>query len=274
MAEIINNNAESKYKIGSSSVVNTVTSNTLGVTFENTTGLTLTKTANPTTFLPGEIIDYTVTITNNSGNWLSGVRIIDNLGGGNLAYVIGSGSLTVGSLTYPVTPVATNPLTFTLQELNVGQSMTLKYKGQVIFNLPGSVTSITNTVNGIGYKTSGTVTGSTSSTIQKKTNPGLGLVKSANQVSVTPNQSFSYFLTLTNGGSEVININNITDDLPNNYTLTSVKLKIGSNPETTLTSSQYTLGGGNLLTIPSGSGPVITVPAGGTTLVTLTGYFS
>lgn len=274
MAEIINNNAESKYTVGSSSVVNTITSNTLPINFENTTGLTLTKSANPTTFLPGEIIDYTVTITNNSGSWLSGVRIIDNLGGGNLAYVVGSGSLTVGSLTYPVTPVATSPLTFTLQELNVGQSMTLKYKGQVIFNLPGSVTSITNNVNGIGYTSTGTVTGNTSSTIQKKTNPGLGLVKSANQVSVAPNQSFSYFLTLTNGGSEVIHINSITDDLPNNYHLTSVKLKIGSSPETTLTSSQYTLGSGNLLTIPSSSGPTITVPAGETTLVTLIGYFS
>lgn len=273
MAEI-NNSAESKFTVGSSSTVNTVVSNTLPIDFINNTGLTLTKTANPTTFLPGEIIDYTVTITNNSSNWLSGVRIIDNLGGGNLAYVVGSGTLTVGSLTYPVTPVATNPLTFTLQQLNVGQSMTLKYKGQVIFNLPSSVTSITNSVNGIGYTSTGTITGSTSSTIQKKTNPELGFVKSASVVSVTPNQSFNYYLALTNGGLEVININSITDDLPNNFTLTSVKLKIGSNPETTLTSSQYTLGSGNLLTIPSGSGPTITVPAGGTTLVTLTGYFS
>ena len=128
--------------------------------------LSISKTSNTSTFSVGQIITYTVTITNTSDFNLDGVRIIDDVGGMKTAYVVGSGKLTYGSNTYPVWPIATNPLTFTLQELGSGESMTLEYKCQVIFNLPSSVSSITNTVNGIGYL-SGTITGSDTNTITK-----------------------------------------------------------------------------------------------------------
>jgi len=128
--------------------------------------LSISKTSSSSTFSVGEIITYTIQITNSSDSNLSGVRIIDDLGGMKTAYVIGSGKLTYGSNTYPVWPIATNPLTFTLQELGVGESMTLVYKCQVIFNLPSSVSSITNTIQGIGYL-SGTITGSDSNTITR-----------------------------------------------------------------------------------------------------------
>lgn len=129
-------------------------------------GLTITKTSSSPTFSVGEIITYTIQISNTSDINLSGVRIIDDLGGMKTAYVVGSGKLTYGSNTYPVWPIATSPLTFTLQELGSGESMTLEYKCQVIFNLPSYINSITNTVQGIGYLT-GTITGSASSTITR-----------------------------------------------------------------------------------------------------------
>ena len=129
-------------------------------------GLSITKSSSSSTFSVGEIITYTIQITNTSEFNLDGVRIIDDLGGMKTAYVIGSGKLTYGTNTYPVWPIATSPLTFTLQELGSGESMTLTYKCQVIFNLPSSVNSITNTAQGIGYL-SGTITGSDSATITR-----------------------------------------------------------------------------------------------------------
>ena len=128
-------------------------------------GLSISKVSNKSTFSVGEIITYTVTITNTSPFNLDGVRIIDDLGGMNTAYVVGSGNLTYGTNTYPVWPIKTSPLTFTLQELGSGQTMTLVYNCQVIFDLPCSVTSITNTVKGIGYISSGTISGNDSNTI-------------------------------------------------------------------------------------------------------------
>ena len=270
----INNSASTAYNFSGSGEILTATSNTLPINFNNSNGLSLTKTANPTTFIAGEIITYTIQITNTSNNYLNGVRIIDNIGGGNLAYVIGSAKLTIGSNTYAVTPVATTPLTFTLQQLPVGGTMTLTYKCQVIFNLPSSVQLITNNVEGIGYTATSTVRGFANCTIEKKTDVEFSITKSANVTNVSPNETFNYYLTLTNGTNTPVTISNITDNLPSNFNLVSVSLKIADGPNNQLNSSDYTLSGTNFLTIPSFSGPIITVPAQSSTVVTLTGYFN
>lgn len=274
MPNTINNQAQTTYQFSGSSDTNTVVSNENSIVLEDPQGLDIVKTANPSTFLAGDIISYNVRITNNTSTFLTGVRIIDDLGGGNLAYVVGSGSLNTLSTTYPVSPVATNPLTFTLQELNPGQSMTLSYRSQVIFNLPGTVSSITNNVRGIGYTSTGTVEGFASSTIQKKNSVGMSITKSSSVTDVLPNEPFSYFITLNNNGSVSSSILNVTDQLPTNFVLTGVTLRIGSNSPITLSPSDYTLSSGNEIVIPSSSGPSITIPAGSIGVITLTGYFS
>ena len=272
MAEIINNSASTVYTING--VTNTANSNVLPVSYESNSGLVLTKTSNTDTFSVGEIINYEIIIKNASSSYLNGVRIIDDLGGGNLAYVLSSANLTVGGLTYPVTPISTNPLTFTLQQLGVGETMKLSYSAQVIFNLPPSVSLITNSVTGIGYPYSGTIKGYTSNTIQKKTDVDFTFTKSSNVTEVGSNQNFSYFLTLENNTSSPATISSITDNLPSNYNLTSVSLKIGSGPEIVLSGTDYLISLSNVLTIPSSSGPFISVPSNGTSVITLTGYFS
>ncbi len=274
MASTIINEATTTYQFTGSSEVQTATSNENSIVLEDSQGLTITKTATPSEFVAGDIISYTVTITNSSASYLTGVRIIDDLGGGNLAYVTGSGSLNTGSQVYPVSPVATSPLTFTLQQLNVGGTLTLTYRCQVIFNLPSSVSSITNNVRGIGYTSSGTVNGTASATIQKKNSVSMAITKTASVTEVYPNQSFNYFITLSNNSSSNAVAQTTIDQLPTNFVLTGVSLKIGSGAATTLSSSDYTLTSGNLLTIPSLTGPVVSVPANGETLITLTGYFS
>jgi len=270
----ISNSAEATYTLVGEDVPETVTSNEVVVNFTAGGSISLTKTASPTTFRAGDIITYTINITNTGSTNFNGVRIIDNLGNNNLAYVIGSGSLTFGSLTYPVTPVATNPLTFTLQELESGQSMTLTYKSQVIFNLSPSVTSITNSVQGIGYTDDGTVTNTTSSTITKKNSSSLEIVKSASATDVNPQMSFSYFITLTNNNTALARVSNITDQLPANFNLVGVKLKIGDGADTAIPAGGYTVSASNLFTIPSATGPTITVPENGQTVLTLYGFFS
>lgn len=168
MSETINNSASTSYHFGDPTTVFSATSNVLPINYESSTGLNLTKTSNTDTFSIGDILTYTITITNSSGSYLNGVRIIDDIGGGNLAYVLSSASLTYNGQSYPVTPVATSPLTFTLQQLPSGATMTLTYRSQVVFNLPPTVSLITNTVRGIGYTSTGTINGFASNTIKKK----------------------------------------------------------------------------------------------------------
>lgn len=272
MSETINNNASVIYSLDGTTS-NLANSNVLPLNFETSQGLTITKTSNVNTFSAGSIITYRVTITNNSAYYLTGVRIIDNLAGGNLAYVLSSASLSFNGQSYPVTPVSTNPLTFTLQQLAIGQTMTLTYRCQVIFNLPSTVSLITNSVQGIGYTSSGTITSYANNTIQKKNSVEFSLTKTSNVTNVRPNQVFNYYLTLTNNTLAVATISALTDQLPSNFKIVSVKLKIGTAPETTLDITDYTLSVSNILQIPSSTGPAVIVPANGTTVATITGYF-
>lgn len=274
MATQINNSASTTYTIVGDSNSNTITSNTLSINLEENSGMTLSKTVSPTNFAVGSIITYTLTITNSGSSYYNGVRIIDNLGGNRLAYVIGSARLTTSSTSYAVTPIATNPLTFTLQQLAVGETMTLTYKAQVVFNLPSSVNSITNSVEGIGYTASGTQVGFASSTITRGQTSTVDIVKSASATDVVSNQNFVYYITISNAGSTEASVANITDNLPSNFVVTSVTLKIGSGAETTLSSSDYTLSGSNTLIIPSSSGPTVTVPASSSTIVGISGHFA
>ena len=274
MTQTINNSASTNYSFPGSPTDLQSVSNTFPINLLVSTGLTLSKTSSPSTFTAGSIITYTITITNNSGQFLSGVRIIDDLGSGNLACVLGSASLS-STTTYPVTPVSTNPLTFTLQQLGAGATMTLTYKCQVIFNLPSSVNTITNSVRGIGYTSTGTVNGYDFNTITRNGSlSNLSITKSSSVSSVIPGQTFSYYLTLRNSTSSTVDISNITDSLPTNFVLTSVYVQVGSGSTTELLATDYTLSPSNLLTINTVSGSAITVPSNGTTIVTLNGYFS
>lgn len=273
MAQTINNSASTVYNFNGGNL-ETATSNVLPINLQSSNGLVITKTANPSTFSVGDIITYTITITNSSNSYLNGVRVIDNLGNGYLAYVLSSGSLSIGTNTYPVNPISTNPLTFTLQQLSVGGTMTLTYKAQVIFNLPTTVSMITNTVQGIGYTASGTITGFANNTIEKKTANAFSITKTSNMTDVMTNQSFNYFVTLKNNTDSNVNISSITDDLPNNYVLTSASLKVGTNNPVTLFATDYTIDSSNILTVTRINGLEISVPANRTTILTLTGYFN
>jgi len=274
MATTIFNQGSSTYQFEGTSETLTTSSNENQITLENGSGLVVSKTANPTTFVAGDIITYTIQITNNTGQFLNGVRVIDSLANSNLAYVLGSANLTVGTLTYPVAPVATSPLTFTLQQLNVGQSMTLTYDAQVIFNLPPSFQTLTNSVEAIGYTATGTVQGFDNNTIQKKTNGDVSITKSASDTNVFPLQVFDYYLTFSNNTSSNVVNAIISDQLPSNFVLESVFARINQNPVVELSLSDYSVTGTNLLEISSILGGSINVPASSSILFTLRGYLT
>ncbi len=272
MPSEINNSATTTYQFVGSSTTETVTSNVNQITLEDVSGLVVSKTSSPTTFSAGDIITYTVRITNNTGTFLTGVRIIDDLGGGNLAYVSGSASLS-STTTYPVSPSQTSPLTFALQQLNNGQSMTLTYKAQVVFDLPVSFSTITNSVRAIGYTSTGTVNGSASSRINRRGVSGLSIRKTASETEVLPRENFTYYITLTNGSDNAVADSTTTDQLPPNFVISSVELKIGTSDYQTLVATDYVVSNNNLFTIPSISGPIVTVPANGETVIAINGYF-
>ena len=273
MSTTITNEATTTYQYVGSGSTETVTSNTNSIVLEDASGLTITKSPSATTFVPGDIITYTVAITNNTGSYLTGVRIIDNLGVGNLAYVSGSATVSTLSTTYPVTPVSTSPLGFALQQLNVGQSMTLTYRAQVIFNLSSSVSLITNSIQGIGYTADSTISGYANSTISRVSGTNVTSRKTSSVSEVYPRQILSYYITLSNNNSQsTANVISIVDELPTNFVITNLTIKEGASNAVVLSSGDYSLIS-NVLTVTSVNGSVITIPAGLQTVLTVSGYF-
>ena len=270
----ITNEASATYQFSGSRDVLAVSSNTTNINLEDSSGLIISKTASPTTFSNGDIITYTVTITNNSSSYLNGVRIIDNLGGENrLAYVLGSGSLSTSTETYPVSPIATEPLTFTLQQLAVGQTMTLTYQSQVFFNLPQTVQTITNTVQGIGYTATGTIQGFDSSLISRNSTIPIQMSKTSNLSSVSKYQVFNYTISLENTASILATNVSIFDELPSNFVVTQLTLQIGQGSPIVLSGTDYSISSTNVLNVYSVGGATITIPADGVSILTIYGYF-
>lgn len=110
--------------------------------------------------------------------------------------------------------------------------------------------------------------------LKKKTESSFTLTKSSSLTDVTKNQSFNYYITLTNNTSSIATVTSITDQLPSNFSPTSGTVKIGSNSPVTLLSSDYTLSSGNTLVVSSLNGDSITVPANSSTILTITGSFN
>ncbi|MBQ7466886.1 MAG: DUF11 domain-containing protein [Clostridia bacterium] len=279
MAEIMNN-ATVNFTFSGSSEEFSETSNTTTVTLNNGGNLSITKTAQQDTYVPGGTVTYIVTITNNGPYWFSGVRLTDDLSGnGYLTYVNGSALLYINGQALSPQIASTSPLVFTLSPLSVGESMVLTYTCRVPLNIAPNVDSITNTASGIGYTFDSTAEDSDSVTITRSESANLSINKTSSESNVNVGQTFSYFITLTNSGNSVANVSSIVDDFPSNFQISSVSLKIGSGPNNLLNSSDYTISPSNVLTVPSATGPSITVPAvsggtNGTTVLTITGNFT
>lgn len=269
------NEATVNYTFSGSSEPRTDTSNVSTIELRAENGISVTKTSQSTEFVPGGIVNYVVTITNTGTSWFSGVRITDDLSGqGYLTYVPGSALLFINNQSLAPEIASTNPLVFTLSPLTSGQTMILSYTCRIPTNIPANVNSITNTVTGIGYTYNSTVEDTSSHTLTRSSISEVNITKAASKTSVAPGEIFDYTLTLTNQGTTLANVSSVVDDLPPNFTISSVKLKIGSGATTTLASGDYTLDAGNKFTLPSGTGPAITVPGSGTTVVTITGSLS
>ena len=275
MAENIMNEATISYVFSGSTEARTDTSNVTNVTLRDANGISITKTSGSTTFVPGGTITYVVTITNTGTSWFSGVRITDNLSGnGYLTYVPDSAVLFINSQYLAPEIASTSPLVFTLSPLSVGQTMVLTYTCRVPNTIPATVESITNTVEGIGYTFNSTATDTSSHTVTRSSVSEVNITKTASAESVAPGELFSYTLTLTNQGTTLANVTSVVDDLPEQFTISSIRLRIGTGATTTLSTSDYVLDSNNRLTIPSSTGPSITVPGSGSTVITITGTLS
>ena len=281
MATEVNNQATVNYTFSGSPETRSEQSNVSTVSVLDQSALSILKYSSNTSFTPGGTITYYIEIENTGSLYFSGVRINDDLGGTPhyLTYINGSATLYINGQVLQAQVASTNPLVFTLSPLPAGEKMVLSYMVNVASNIPSAVTTITNTAEGIGYTYNSQVTDYSTYEINRISGAQLSITKTASAESVSLGQVYSYNITMENAGTATANVSSITDNLPSNFNIVSVQLRIGNGAINNLTSTDYTVSPTNEFTLPSSTGPTITVPpasssGNGKTVVTINGYLS
>lgn len=226
-----------------------------------------------TTYIPGENHGYILRIENSGTTTLENVTLTDDLSvNTNLEYVEGSASFSYNNSPWAsIIPTSITPLTFDVGTLEPGDVYEVVFLATTTSN--NEVNTITNTATVTGTNNQETVSSEASSTITSESFARIEIVKSQSTSTPSIGEDFFYTLSLTNSGNIDATDILITDNLPNEFDLTSVELT-QNGITTTLSPTDYTYEN-NILTIPSDTSSLnITIPAGESIFVTINGTFT
>ena len=174
-----------------------------------TPGLRIIKTADASTAVPGQVIGYTITITNTGQTPYSGATVMDSFAQmADDAVYNGNATTTSGSLSFS-SPV----LTWT-GDLAVGASAVITYT--VTVNNPDTGDKLViNTVSSTDPGSTcppGATTTACRVTVSVLT-PALTITKTASTTTATPGSTVSYTITVTNTGQVPYSGASVTDPL-------------------------------------------------------------
>lgn len=286
MATQINNVASATYGYGRDSQASAV-SNIATTSLIEDYAISGTKTPLKQEFRPGENITYQIYVRNDGTEPLYNVTISDDLGGvgSPLSYILGTASLNIDGSNSPIIPTSVNPLTFVLPSpFDAGSQATVTFIMRVSAGLDSTVESITNTASVTANEGSASgavisITPALTSTITLEDFALLTINKAVSADEISPNEIFSYTISLENTGNLDANGVVVTDVLPSGFTVNSITA-LTNGVITTYNAGEYSVDvTTNTLTLPVGAGPEITVPAAtstetGLTVITVTGSIS
>ena len=279
MATTVTNQASVTFDYAGATESITNDSNVVSAIINDEYSLTIELTSSSTNYRPGETITYFVSITNVGSAGLSNIKISDDMAGGIINYISGTGQMIYNNVITSLTATTTNPLEFTLPiTLPAGDTVIVTYNTTVDNVMSTKSTQIVNTVTVTAAAGSATVSATDSLTLTIEDYANVIIEKSQNRNNLNVNDTLIYTLTLTNTGNlDATNVV-ITDQLPEEFNITSI---VSNNDGITHTYSpdEYTLSSSNELTLPNGSGTPIVVPAddgtgNNVTTVTITGMLN
>ena len=174
--------------------------------------VTATKTAIEGSYAPGELVTYAVTLRNTGRTALTGLTIIDDLGGFEfegetvypLTYEDGSATLFIDGVPQPnPTVTAGPPLVISGLTIPAGGDLVLVYQARAnaLADPSGEGTIVnTVTVTGNGITTPITAT----ETVNAATGPSLTITKSISPSQVVDNDRVTYTFVIRNSGNEAV----------------------------------------------------------------------
>ena len=268
MAKIISNQATATYSVEGSSERRNVQSNIASTTLLDAYGLEVSKQSLQQTFSNGENVTYTIRVTNKGYRNLNNFTITDDLATpsqeGALSYLPFTARLSINGDFIVLTPTSLSPLTFSVANtLLSNETFTITYVAVVGQSLPTSVLELTNTATvtarsaaDLGDATQ--YSASDTATIYRNNQANLSITKQVSKPTIRNSDSYEYILTITNNGlTEASNVV-ITDNLPEGFAVSGIRVE-NEDFVHDYEESEYVIDGANLLTLPSESGTAINV---------------
>ncbi|QBB69777.1 DUF11 domain-containing protein [Pseudolysobacter antarcticus] len=228
--------------------------------------LVVTKVASPVnTYVPGQSLNYTITVTNNGPSDLSGVTVSD-LVPASVAVSAWSCSVSSGSADCDTTAAgtgasgSTNTITLPNVFLASGASLSIAVTGTVPLSATGSIiNSVTATPPAGTTCTTAPCTKTTTVTNTNGGTPVLSIVKTATPSTFAIGQTGTYSLQVSNTGTtSTAGTITVSDTLPAGITTTATpsgtNWSCGASTTTQVTCTTTTV------LLPGGNAPVINVP--------------
>lgn len=248
-----------------------VSSNITGTEFDVTYGLAVSHGASPETYAVGDTIRYAVVLENTGSGSLVLPTVTVDLGGGALDYVVGSADAFLyvgGDVTeYPFTVSAGSVIFSFSDPIPAGGIVFLVYDATVNASAGTTIVSTATGSANEGVATGPVISDSDTATI---TAAPVSIVKIA-PASVGVGDTIGYQFVITNNTAAPITFDQLTDQLPEQFSLTAVTLTAGGTTTLLTEGSDYTLVGGLLTVDPA---QVLSLAAGETVTVTVTGVIT
>jgi len=251
-----------------SSVVTNTTSTVLTVSY----GLEVSHSAYPETFGNGDTILYTVVLRNTGSGTLVLPTVTVDLGGDALSYVPGSAAAFLydgtGLRPYPFT-VVVGSVTFNFtQPIPAGSQVIVFYQARVNEGAGETIVSTATATAYEGVATGPAITDSDTATV---TRTPISIVKSA-PARAEVGDSISYLFTITNNTDENVALDQLTDQLPEQFSLTGITLTANGAVTPLSEGSDYTISADGFLNVnPAAS---FTLAAGETVILSVNGVIT
>lgn len=277
MATILENQANISYLYDGITDAQGATSNVATTTLADACSVAVTKTPLLPSYRNGDNVSYVIRIENTGSAALANVTVTDDLANGALVYIPDSLQVYVDSNLVAVAPTATGTsLVFTLPVNIQPSEVVLAVYTARVNSAAGTVTN-TATVAGTGLNPAAcTVLEVATAVITEASFADLTIFKESSADTVNSGDSLTYTFTIQNrGNTEATNVV-LTDDLPDEFTITRVAVTT-DGVTTIYTADDYTVDTiTNTITLPNATGIQITVPAAtaqgsGITTVEITG---
>ena len=281
MAITINNSANITYQYGT--LTDTAKSNLVTTMMAESYSLIGTKTSLNTNWRPSENLTFMIRIENNGSEPLYAVSMQDDLGGTTrlLSYIPCSAKMLRNDVLIGITPTNMSPLTMVIPgTLEAGGVVVFTYVAKVIGDIDASINEITNTVTVVGHETSDmgptvTIDPPLALTLPIANYADVRIEKLVDKEEIVSGDNLTYTFVLENSGNiEATNVV-IKDTLPTGFTINSIT-STTNGVVTEFEATDYSVGEGNKLVLPTSTLKTISVPAAtsmgvGVTRVTIVG---